>query len=317
MKNTNFHSFQDKVKIYEADVVGIVNNATYLNFLEQCRHEHLTRIGIKGSALQGIDISYQKSLASGQAYAVTSTIAFYDPRTASITFQQTIKCPKTDTLFVRATAIVRAPRDSMLALQSIGCKQQPHKQIITTQTASEMDTAPPYHWQSTVRDHEVNSSGVVSYAVLANYLQSSRHDSLDRLGINFISLHQQGYSLVIANAQIHYNGTPLKTSDKFDITVELSIKKEGKKRLFFEQNVTNVITKERIATAFVYMACVDNRTKKSCLPDFLLAAVALSRKVLSSSTAEAASKYPASLLHPHHILRRKSMSQIPNLRSSL
>jgi acyl-CoA thioester hydrolase len=69
-----------KVRDYECDLQGIVNNATYQNYLEHTRHEFLQSKGIDFAAYhdEGVDlvlikaeIEYKKSLLPGDVFKVT------------------------------------------------------------------------------------------------------------------------------------------------------------------------------------------------------------------------------------------------------
>lgn len=69
-----------KVRDYECDMQGIVNNAVYFNYLEHARHEFLHSRGIDFAALarQGIhlvvvrsEMDYKASLTSGNEFVVT------------------------------------------------------------------------------------------------------------------------------------------------------------------------------------------------------------------------------------------------------
>ena len=68
-----------KVRDYELDMQGIVNNGVYFNYLEHARHEYLLAHGVNFSALasQGInlvvvrcELDYKASLTSGDEYVV-------------------------------------------------------------------------------------------------------------------------------------------------------------------------------------------------------------------------------------------------------
>ena len=47
------YELEMKVRDYECDLQGIVNNANYQHYLEHTRHEFLTSVGISFAALHG------------------------------------------------------------------------------------------------------------------------------------------------------------------------------------------------------------------------------------------------------------------------
>ncbi len=73
-----------KVRDYECDLQGVVNNAVYQNYLEHARHEFLKSTGIDFAALhlEGIDpvviraeLDYKLPLRSGDDFLVKLNIA--------------------------------------------------------------------------------------------------------------------------------------------------------------------------------------------------------------------------------------------------
>lgn len=72
-----------KVRDYELDMQGIVNNGVYFNYLEHARHEFLLANGVDFAALaeQGIhlvvirsEMDYKGSLKSGDEYVVNVAV---------------------------------------------------------------------------------------------------------------------------------------------------------------------------------------------------------------------------------------------------
>lgn len=76
-------SLEFKVRDYEVDMFGMVNNAAYLNYLEHARHEFLHGIGIDSAeiavagralALSKINVHYQSPLRPREHFRVEATI---------------------------------------------------------------------------------------------------------------------------------------------------------------------------------------------------------------------------------------------------
>lgn len=70
-----------KVRDYECDQQGIVNNAVYMHYFEHARHEYLEQAGVSFKSLveQGIflmvieaNLQYKRSLKAGETFTVIS-----------------------------------------------------------------------------------------------------------------------------------------------------------------------------------------------------------------------------------------------------
>jgi acyl-CoA thioester hydrolase len=91
------HSIEFKVRDYECDMQGVVNNSVYQNYLEHARHEFLQSRGIKFAEITASGINlvviraelvYRKSLASNDQFVVRSLVRKVSP--LRFEFQQDI-----------------------------------------------------------------------------------------------------------------------------------------------------------------------------------------------------------------------------------
>ena len=87
---------EDKVRDYECDLQGVVNNANYQHYMEHTRHEFLESLGKNFGAMheQGIDafvsrvdIQYKHSLRSGDRYRSCLNLSKKGPK---LIFEQDI-----------------------------------------------------------------------------------------------------------------------------------------------------------------------------------------------------------------------------------
>ena len=91
-------SLEMKVRDYECDMQGIVNNAVYQNYLEWARHEYLLSRGLSFADLtaRGViimvtraELDYRQSLRTGDSFIVT--VAARQSSRVRITFDQEIR----------------------------------------------------------------------------------------------------------------------------------------------------------------------------------------------------------------------------------
>jgi len=77
------HELQLKVRDYECDIQGVVNNSVYQNYIEHARHEFLHQVGVDFASLAlrkinlvvvRAELDYKQPLQSGDVFTVGTTL---------------------------------------------------------------------------------------------------------------------------------------------------------------------------------------------------------------------------------------------------
>lgn len=123
-----------------------------------------------------------------------------------------------------------------------------------------------YRWESTVRDYELDSQGIVNNATYINYLEQCRNNYARSLNIDFVEYHKAGYIFVVAGIEIQYRKS-LKANETFSVTATLAGYDE--KRIYFNQEIIKLPDNSIAAKASVHVACLDYKLGKAVMPSML------------------------------------------------
>lgn len=82
-----------------------------------------------------------------------------------------------------------------------------------------------------VRDYECDLQGVVNNSVYQNYLEHTRHEFMQSLGLDFSDLFRRGIVAVVARINLAYK-QPLVSGNSF--VSRLKVKHEGIKYIFYQ-----------------------------------------------------------------------------------
>ena len=105
-----------------------------------------------------------------------------------------------------------------------------------------------------VRDYECDLQGIVNNANYQHYMEHSRHELLEKLGVNFGKLHEDGIDAMVAKITIEYK-IPLRSGDKF--IVGINMKRQGPKIVFY-QDIYRLSDGKLCTKGVVDTICVEN-----------------------------------------------------------
>lgn len=97
-----------------------------------------------------------------------------------------------------------------------------------------------------VRDYECDIQGIVNNSVYQNYLEHCRHQFLNKVGLSFAQMHNDGIDAVVIRAELDYK-FPLRPGDVF--LVRLKMAKQGRLRIIFKQQVIRKPDKKLMVNA--------------------------------------------------------------------
>ena len=105
-----------------------------------------------------------------------------------------------------------------------------------------------------VRDYECDLQGIVNNANYQHYMEHSRHEFLETLGVNFGKLHDDGIDAMVSKITIEYK-LPLRSGDRFVIGINLQ--RQGP-RIVFYQDIFRKSDGKLCTRGVVETICVEN-----------------------------------------------------------
>lgn len=113
---------------------------------------------------------------------------------------------------------------------------------------------PIFEYKMKVRDYECDAQGHVNNANYQHYFEATRHEFLEKQGLNFFELHKQGVDAVVSRVEIRYK-TPLVGMDDFVCT--LALEKNGIKYIF-HQEIIRISDRKVCAKGKIEVVCLIN-----------------------------------------------------------
>ncbi len=244
--------FESTVKIrdFECDMQGVVNNAYYHNLLEQTRIEFLESIDIDPKSWSrdlGIDfvvyetaIQYRAPLTAGETYRSGLNLSRQGAR---FVFTQEFRRMETNDLCIKARVDVviavgeRLTRGDYFQQYLDGhiSPPIPHSSIIQTGTKGVTGTLNNalFDYEMKVRDYECNRFGAATNTFCQHYLEVTRFEFMEQMGATFRQWHDAGVDLMVSKVDLKFI-RPMMSSEKFNSL--MNVRQDGL-RLIFSQEI--------------------------------------------------------------------------------
>jgi acyl-CoA thioester hydrolase len=114
-----------------------------------------------------------------------------------------------------------------------------------------------------VRDYECDIQGIVNNSVYQNYMEHTRHEFLEHVGINFSKLHEEGIDAVVIRIEIDYK-LPLRVGDQF--VCKLRPAREGNLKFIFFQDIYRLPDLKLMTKGKVIAACINASNGRPVAP---------------------------------------------------
>lgn len=114
-----------------------------------------------------------------------------------------------------------------------------------------------------VRDHELDAQGIVNNAHYLHYFEHARHKFLNQMGLDFVTLSQQGINLVVIRVEVDYLAS-LRSGDHFIIASNLE--RVSRLRFAFVQHLFRLPDYTRMIQARVIGAAINLQGKPIVAP---------------------------------------------------
>lgn len=247
---TKNYLFETSIKIreFECDMQGVVNNAYYHNLLEQTRTEFFESIGIdvkEWSQIYGIDlvvyqasIQYRSPIVPGETIRSCLNMRREDAR---FVFFQDFRREGSGELCIKARVDVvvalngKPTKGNYLADQLAGKIYYPISDRITSVSTNNLNGHLDdilFNYDMKVRDYECNRFGSATNAFVQHYLEITRLEFMESVGESFRHWHEKGVDMMVSRIDLKFL-RPMMSSEKFSSV--MNVVHEGPRAIFTQE----------------------------------------------------------------------------------
>jgi acyl-CoA thioester hydrolase len=107
----------------------------------------------------------------------------------------------------------------------------------------------------------------VNNAVYQNYLEHTRHEFPEQVGLNFAKMHDNGIDAVVIRVEIDYK-SPLKSGDLF--VCKVNVAREGNLKFIFLQDIYRLPDQKLVVKGKVTTVTINAQTGRPVAPRELI-----------------------------------------------
>lgn len=243
--------FETSVKIreFECDMQGVVNNAYYHNLLEQTRAEFFESVGIdvkEWSMQLGIDfVVYQASILYRSPIVPGETVRSclnMHREGARFVFNQDFRREGNGELCIKARVDIvvgmngKLTKGDYLADHLAGKIYFPVSSRLSSISTNNMNGHLDdilFNYEMKVHDYECNRYGSATNTFVQHYLEITRLEFMESVGESFRQWHQNGVDMMVSRMDLKFI-RPMMSSEKFSSV--MNVRHDGP-RAIFEQEI--------------------------------------------------------------------------------
>ena len=237
-----------KIRVFECDMQGVVNNAYYHNLLEETRIDFLESIGIDVRNLYSnhdIDlIVYQASIQYRSPIVPGETVRSclnMRRENARFVFLQDFRRKETGELCLKARVdivVVRngRPTNGNAFAEMLEGKITYHNSRHKTPFSPNLNNGNLdnilFNYEMKVRDYECNRYGSATNTFVQHYLEITRLEFMESVGESFRLWHEKGVDMMVSRIDLKFIH-PMMSSEKF--CSMMNVKQVGPRAIFTQE----------------------------------------------------------------------------------
>ena len=237
-----------KIRVFECDMQGVVNNAYYHNLLEETRIDFLESIGIDVRDLysdHNIDlIVYQASMQYRSPIVPGETVRSclnMRRENARFIFLQDFRREGTDELCLKARVDIVVvkngrPTNGNAFAQMLEGKISYHNSRHKTPFSPNLTNGSLdnilFNYEMKVRDYECNRYGSATNTFVQHYLEITRLEFMESTGESFRLWHEKGVDMMVSRIDLKFIH-PMMSSEKF--CSMMNVKHVGPRAIFTQE----------------------------------------------------------------------------------